>query len=76
MHSKDFIGTNENDPFEFKTFEKFFNQVLDFKSAFACLHNLRFIQINEQKIRFNQYLLQQVNEMNDSEIEGFFYNRL
>ena len=75
MHSKDFIGLTDNKPHDFETFHSFFKKVISFKKDFELLQNLRNKQKKEQKIRFNEYTLQQIGKMSDYEIEIFFYDR-
>ncbi len=75
MHSKDFIGSSDNQPYDFETFQNFFKQVINFKKDFMLLRDLRNNLIKEQKIRFNEYTLEQISKMNNTEIEDFFYNR-
>lgn len=76
MHSTDFVGASENTPFEYTTFEVFFKRVLEFKKAFLLLNNIRFNQAYKKKIKANERILKQIDDMKeDSEIKDFFYNR-
>ena len=76
MHSKDFTGATENLPFVLETFVKFFKQVLEFRKAFLRLSEIREKQAIDKKIKYNKYILKQIGDMEDNEIEDFFYNRL
>ena len=72
MHSKDFVGYNENQPFSFLTFENFFNQVNELKKAFSRLKEVRFPMIQSQKIELNQIKLKHILDMSDKTINEYF----
>ena len=72
MHHSDIIGDTEANMYDFNTFEKFFNTVLDFKNAFKELKEIRLKNKPEKIAKSNLRRLTLIESMDKKELYAYF----